>query len=132
MARSNGSTGWNGEGSGHVFLEKPSADILGFSELGTWTPIGAANPLVFRNVFRWTLSTNQRTICLEHLRFGPDNPVYLFDLYPQNPLKWETISPHICNHDTYEARVELHDKKVIMRWTIKGPEKQENLVYTYT
>src|SRR5262245_40512939 len=79
-ARSGAGTGWNGTGSGTVLVTAPQDGVLVFEESGTWQP-EQGQPLRFTNVFRWTLLGSQR-LRLEHLRFGPAHPVYLFDLAP--------------------------------------------------
>ena len=131
VARSSVSTGWNGEGGGHVQVQHHGNDVLIFSEQGTWTPRDAAS-LSFRNVFRWTHKPTQHIICLEHLRFGPENPVYLFDLYQQEDRLWGTCSPHVCNQDTYEATVRIETNYLTMQWDDTRPGKTGNLaLYVY-
>ena len=130
-AQSAVSTGWDGEGSGEVEVKINDDKTLIFSESGTWTPRNAP-PLLFRNVFRWTNDSHRKVIRLEHLRFGPDNPVYLFDLYQQDQHTWLTLSPHLCNQDVYKAEIHLTQDELLMHWTINGPEKQELLRYSYT
>ncbi|HMB91505.1 MAG TPA: hypothetical protein VKP65_11705 [Rhodothermales bacterium] len=79
VAESALATGWNGAGQGGVRVTAPEASVWLFEETGTWQPDGGP-VLPFRNVFRWT--KRGAVIGLEHLRFGPDAPVLLFDLIP--------------------------------------------------
>ncbi|MBX2819010.1 MAG: hypothetical protein KTR29_04985 [Rhodothermaceae bacterium] len=130
-ATSESETGWNGEGRGIIQVEHPMDHVLLFSESGHWTPAGSTK-IAFRNVFRWTLDPDQRSISLEHLRFGEDNPVFLFELRPTTPSFWGTVSPHLCGSDTYDAVLHITSTSLIMHWTIQGPAKNESLVYTYT
>ncbi len=91
-ASSSASTGWTGSGTGTVDVAQPSSDILVYTESGTWSP-GGGNPLNFTNVYRWTLLSE--TLRLEHLRFGPDNPVYLFDLRIVDDERMESVAAHV-------------------------------------
>lgn len=91
-ASSDASTGWNGTGTGTVDISRPAADVLVYAESGTWTPSGGKQ-LSFTNVFRWTRLAD--TIRLEHLRFGADNPVYLFDLAIRDDSRLASVKPHI-------------------------------------
>ena len=129
-ATSESETGWNGEGRGIIQVDKPADNILLFSESGHWTPTGGPK-IAFRNVFRWTLQVDQPAITLEHLRFGPDNPVFLFELRPTTPSFWNTATPHLCGKDTYDAVLHITPDSLIMHWTIQGPAKNESVVYTY-
>ena len=129
-AQSSVDTGWNGRGAGEVDIDRPSPETILFYESGSWTPQGAS-PLPFRNVFRWT-RRDDHTIRLEHLRFGPDAPVFLFDLVQNNVQNWETAEPHHCNADTYHAQVFVHSIGLEVQWTIQGPKKQEQIRYMYS
>ena len=129
-ATSESSTGWNGEGQGSIHVENPHDEVLVFSESGHWTPEGAT-AIAFRNVFRWTLHREKSTIRLEHLRFGADNPVFLFELQPTTPSFWNTVSSHLCGKDTYDAVLHITPDTLIMHWTIQGPAKNESIVYRY-
>lgn len=129
-ATSSTDTGWNGKGRGTIRVEKPSEHVLLFSESGEWTPEESV-PLSFRNVFRWTLNPNNPSVLLEHLRFGPDHPVILFELQPTTPSFWSTITPHLCGQDTYDAVLHITPDALKMHWTIQGPAKNESLIYIY-
>src|ERR1700719_4337478 len=72
-------TGWNGTGKGVVQVETVEARVILFHERGLWTP-EEGRQSTFSNVFRWTADPDGHFIQLEHLRFGQDHPVYLFDL----------------------------------------------------
>jgi hypothetical protein len=99
-----------------------------FTESGVWRPEGGRD-LRFSNVFRW--SAVGETICLEHLRFGADRPVYLFDLAPAGECEWRSASPHQCREDCYAAQLVVRGDTVVLRWSIDGPRKQEVVEYTY-
>ena len=91
-ASSTASTGWTGTGVGTVEVSRPASDVLVLAESGTWMP-KSGTQLSFINVFRWTL--HPETIRLEHLRFGADNPVYLFDLGIVEDSRMASVDPHV-------------------------------------
>lgn len=131
-AHSAKATGWNGQGQGAVSIEGPSPDVILFRESGHWHPTGreALPPLQFRNVYRWTLVDDQ-TVRLEHLRLGPEQPVFLVDLQAAAPHKWNTVEPHQCSADRYALQVLVHADGLEMHWSITGPKKDEHIVYVY-
>ena len=130
VARSANESGWNGAGYGSVVISKPNKKSITFTESGKWQPEGN-QPLSFSNVFRWTLDDVSQSIKLEHLRFGPDNPVYLFDLVLKNDSTWQSAMPHICGNDSYSAVMRLMTDKIELHWAIKGTKKNEELLYSY-
>src|SRR5262245_37173249 len=129
-ARSGAGSGWNGTGSGTVLVTAPQDGVLLFEESGTWQP-DQGKPLRFRNVFRWTLLDPQR-IRLEHLRFGPAHPVYLFDLAPTPDGSWCSLTPHLCAEDCYSARLDEWEQGFHLAWSIRGPRKEEPIEYDYS
>lgn len=129
VARSELPVGWNGHGSGSVVVEQPADDILIFHESGIWQPQGGGE-IDFSNIFRW-LRLGPEVIRLEHLRYGPEQPVYLFDLAVQDDGEWKSVEPHLCREDVYEAHLWLYEPSILMTWSITGPKKQETLEYSY-
>lgn len=123
-------TGWSGSGRGDVRVEPFDAVTLLFHEAGAWTPAGGRE-ITFHNLFRWTRDPDCRLIRLEHLRFGPDSPVYLFDLVPLSERVLASAEPHVCRDDRYSARLELGTDAVRLSWTVTGPKKDEWIAYTY-
>jgi hypothetical protein len=128
-AHSARATGWNGAGSGEVLVETPAESVLTFTESGTWRT-SQGKELRFRNIFRWSL-LDPRAVRLEHLRFGPDRPVFLFDLVPGPGRTWVSVRPHLCGEDCYSAELRLEDGAIFLRWAIAGPKKQEAVEYEY-
>lgn len=129
VASSGSSTGWNGVGVGSVVVESPEAMVLTYSESGTWQP--AIGPTTrFRNVFRWSIA-GPELVRLEHLRFGQDHPVYLFDLIPSATGSWRSASPHLCREDCYSAELQPRGRGLSLHWLIAGPQKQESIAYEY-
>lgn len=121
--------GWNGAGVGIVSVES-AATVLVFSESGDWQPIiGRATR--FSNVFRWT-ATSSEVIRLEHLRFGPDRPVLLFDIAPGPDGEWSSVKPHQCDRDCYAADLKVNDTGLMVRWVVSGPTKRDEMEYAYS
>lgn len=83
----------------------------------------------FRNVFRWTRI--EGNIRLEHLRFGTDNPVFLFDMVCQTDGTWRETRPHPCRDDCYSATLRLEEERVLVRWSVNGPKRNETIDYIY-
>lgn len=122
--------GWSGEGRGQVVVEAINADAILFHEQGLWQQDGGKQ-LAFTNVFRWTVLSEANVLRLEHLRFGSERPVYLFDLRQADPTTWQSIEPHLCRDDCYSAEMKLSANELSLRWTIEGPEKNESIHYWY-
>ena len=128
-ARSRSRTGWNGCGSGTVLVEPAGKEVVAFTESGVWQPEGGRE-LRFSNVFRWSKAGGG--LRLEHLRFGQNHPVYLFDLAPAGDGDWRSVSPHLCSEDCYAATMRVHEDRLVLRWSIDGPRKQEEIEYVYS
>jgi hypothetical protein len=129
-ARSEATTGWDGVGTGAVAVSEPTIGVVVFDEAGTWQPsIAARAAVVFKNVFRW--SVVGESLRLEHLRFGPEHPVLLFDMVPAPDGVWHEVSPHQCHKDCYTASLEVEDDRLVVAWSIVGPRKRESIRYTY-
>ncbi|CAN5281761.1 hypothetical protein BH09PSE6_BH09PSE6_11840 [soil metagenome] len=129
-ARSAVPTGWNGSGMGRVDVATPDPDTVVFTESGHWTPAGSGQSIRFNNVFRWT-RCDQGRLGLDHLRFGPDQPVHLFELAAESPTVWASRADHECVDDRYSARLEWRHDVVQVRWSIIGPRKSEDIAYLY-
>jgi hypothetical protein len=122
--------GWNGSGKGVVQVEAVKAGVILFHERGVWVPEGGRE-ITFSNVFRWTADPDGHFLRLEHLRFGPDHLVYLFDLVPVDESVLKSSDPHICGEDVYAAQMEFDHETVRLQWTITGPRKAEDIYYIY-
>ena len=129
VARSGSLSGWNGVGVGSVVVESPRATVLTFAEAGSWQP-AVGRETRFRSAFRWWL-VGPELVRLEHLRFGEDHPVYLFDLALVAANSWCSVSPHLCRNDCYSADLQLQEWGLFLRWVIAGPRKQECIEYEY-
>jgi hypothetical protein len=122
-------SGWNGSGVGTVVVASPSPEVLIFNESGVWQPTGGGR-ISFRNVFRWR-RLGLEAVRLEHLRYGADHPVYLFDLMSGADGVWTSVSPHCCRDDCYRAILEVEGVDIVLRWSVTGPSKQETIEYRY-
>lgn len=130
VARSASGTGWVGVGIGTVEVQAPGEFTRVFTETGTWHP-EAGRETRFRNVFRWSL-LGPDSIRLEHLRFGPDRPVLLFDMLRGPGDVWTSASPHLCRDDSYSAELRPQASGVLLHWAITGPRKSERIEYSYS
>src|SRR5262249_28131253 len=86
----------------------------------------------FNNVFRWT-RISPTAVRLEHLRFGEDQPVLLFELHHQpDEMRWASANPHVCGDDCYAAQLQVEEEGFTLSWTVSGPRKRERINYTYS
>lgn len=123
-------TGWTGNGRGTVQVESEGEFTLLFHEKGTWSG-EQGREFAFHNQFRWTMDLESQKLQLEHLRFGPTKPVYLFHLVQVTANTWESSEPHICRDDLYEATMKLEQDCIELYWTVRGPETNERIAYNY-
>jgi hypothetical protein len=122
--------GWNGEGRGSVSVQSVDSNTMLFHEDGKWKP-ATGKELTFTNVYRWTALLESQSLRLEHLRFGQNHPVYLFDLKQADEVTWRSVEPHVCRDDLYKAIMKLGGESVTLEWSIEGPTKSENIYYSY-
>lgn len=123
--------GWNGKGKGEVLVIKKGDNVLIFNEKGTWQ--GKQNEEVsFSNVFRWTLDRSAGVIALEHLRRGPDHPVFLFHLAPSGKYSLSSVDSHLCGGDAYFGQIYFDRYSLRLNWRVIGPKKNEELDYYYS
>ena len=73
---------------------------LTFHERGSWH-IHHNQNMSFSNTYRWTLDRTAGMISLEHLRMGPNNPVFLFHLVPTGNHLLASVDSHHCEQDVY-------------------------------
>lgn len=122
--------GWNRQGCGEVLLSQPDENVIVFYEKGYWLS-EKDNKIAFSNTFRWTLDQNRSLISLEHLRFGSDRPVFLFQLIPSGDHCLSSACPHSCGEDIYLAIASWSADAVHVRWQITGPKKNEQIECFY-
>lgn len=117
-------------GKAEVMITTPSASSLVFQEKGHWL-LDQRPSSAFSNSFCWTLDLNASLVTLEHLRYGPTHPVFLFHLKPLGPHMLESVDAHLCSQDTYLGNIEWDHKRIEFRWRIIGPNKNTELTYYY-
>lgn len=122
--------GWNGQGKGEVQVTSEGSNVLIFSEKGSWKG-KQMNDVTFSNVFRWTLDKNTLMISLEHLRRGPDHPVFLFHLAPTGNYSLSSIDSHLCGGDIYFGKIHFDRHSLRLNWRVIGPKKNEEMDYYY-
>ncbi len=119
---------WTGSGFGAVQVASPTEGVLTFTESGSWRS-AQGREFRFNNVFRWSVVGPER-VRLEHLRFGPEHPVELFELVPA-PGGWRSDQSHVCKADCYTAELQLRVAGIWVVWQVAGPKKDEAIEYTY-
>jgi hypothetical protein len=124
-------SGWNGIGKGNVEIKRAESAILIFNERGSWTSEDHKQ-FEFSNVFRWTFQPEFGSIMLEHLRFGVQNPVFLFSLAPIDAHTLESVDSHVCNGDSYFGQLRFDKHYLQFNWRVIGPKKNEEIDYLYT
>lgn len=123
-------TGWEGVGRGAVTVESlAEGGALMFRERGQFES-SPGRTSTFTNVYRWSRLAGEQ-LRLEHLRFGPDHPVFLFDLAQRSPTQWASVEPHLCQHDCYSAELTLGEGELLLHWRVRGPAKDESIEYAY-
>lgn len=121
---------WNGRGKGEVLVTKEGSNSLIFNEKGEW--LGKQGTEVnFTNVFRWIFDKDAGLISLEHLRRGPNHPVFLFHLAPSGKSSLASVNSHLCEEDAYFGQMHLDPNGLRLHWRIIGPKKDEDIVYHY-
>lgn len=104
-------------GSAVVIEEKGRTTVRGRS-IATW------------NMARW--SRRGHAIELEHLRFGPERPVFLARLTLGAEGFWQAHRPHLCGQDRYTPDLRLADGSIVIRWRITGPDGEQFIQTVYS
>jgi len=120
-----------GHGEGLIEITKDEEGALIFNEKGKWKSLKGES-FDFNNCFRWRLNHFEGLLSLEHLRFGPQNPVFLFHLALKGPSYFESIDAHLCDEDTYFGALTQKNKSVHLNWRILGPKKNEEIAFVYS
>lgn len=116
-----------GEAVGEVKVQEEKKGVLLFFERGQWLP----QEIEFNNCLRWSFDYENGLVGLEHLRYGPNHPVFLFHLAPITTRYFQSIDSHLCCNDCYFGQIELNEQSIQFLWRILGPQKNEILHYTY-
>lgn len=123
--------GWDGNGEGKVEASFDGNATILFKEEGNWQN-HQGKLFDFSNTFRWTLDRVEGMISLEHLRHGPNHPVFLFHLIPVGPSVLESVHSHLCGEDTYFGHLQWIKETLKLSWRIIGPKKNEEIEYKYS
>ncbi len=117
---------YGNKGKGEVLVTRDGPSTLLFQEQGNWRS-EEGKLIDFRNVFRWSLDLSACMLSLEHLRHGPNRPVFLFHLIPSGTLLLESKDAHLCGDDTYFGRLYSERGILHLTWRILGPTKNEEI-----
>ena len=112
--------GWQGYGGGQVITTQTHSRSLILIEKGILLT-KANSPIHFNNTLHWTLHSSM--IALEHLRRGPNHPIFLCYLVPDNQGLLRSQHPHLCNHDIYSLQIKMTQQGLHLSWHIIGPKK---------
>jgi hypothetical protein len=116
---------------GEVSVSEEGKGLILFNEKGRWVH-SPHQELDFSNCLRWSLDCAAGVIALEHLRYGPNRPVFLFHLAPISSKTLQSIDSHLCRNDCYFGRIEFTEQHIRFLWRIIGPTKNEILHHTYS
>jgi hypothetical protein len=124
--------GWNGKGQAEVTITKEGPNKILFNEKGIWQGQQGGVEVGFSNVFRWTLDRYAGVISLEHLRRGPEHPVFLFYLAPTGKRSLSSVDSHLCEGDAYFGQIRFDRYSLRLNWRVIGPKKNEEIDYYYS
>jgi hypothetical protein len=122
--------GWEGEGIGTVKTVWENDHSLLFFEEGRFTNSNNKS-MKCSNIYRWAFDENNDKIGLQHLRFGIDKPVFLFDLIFQSETQLISACPHLCSKDLYQAKMSLQENIISLEWLIEKPNSSNTIAYQY-
>lgn len=111
-----------------VKLEKPG--ILTFTERGRWVK-GDRKNIDFHNSLRWSFVFEEGIVMLEHLRHGPNHPIFLSYLKPIRSSCFQSTDPHLCQGDCYFGTIEFNRQGIYLTWRILSDGNNEILHYVY-
>jgi len=121
----------NGEEAiGEVKVAEEKPGIYTFTERGTWVK-GRQQNINFHNSLRWSFVYEQGIIRLEHLRHGPDHPIFLSYLTPISAKQLQSMDPHLCQEDCYFGHIEFTKQGIYLTWRILSARKNETFHYVY-
>ncbi len=122
--------GGSGSGKGAVSVSKEGNSLV-FVERGTLEN-ERGGVLEFSNSFRWTHDPFNSTISLEHLRYGKENPYFLFYLTPQSKDALISIASHSPSENSYFGQLVTLGGRLRLKWRMIGPEINEEIDYYYS
>jgi DNA-binding transcriptional ArsR family regulator len=121
---------FNRKGNGKVKV-MGEGNTLVFQEQGCW--VGKSNESVnYTNSFRWSWEKGDLSLGLEHLRFGENNPIFLFHLTPKKDNRLTSLHSHLCGNDSYFGWLQYNPLFLQLKFKTLGPQKNEEVEYIYT
>lgn len=122
--------GLDGIGTGEVKVVLENLNSILFYETGRFN--NTLNKSVkCSNIYQWDFDLNKNRISLSHLRFGLNNPVFLFDLVFNSANKMISEKPHLCKQDEYHAEVFIEKDIIKLNWLVKSNIKYNKMEYEY-
>lgn len=88
--------------------------------------------MTFYNSLRWTVLFEEGLISLEHLRHGPNHPIFLSHLAPISSREFHPLNPHLCQKDCYYGSIKLQKQAIYLNWRVLSDRKNETFDYIYT
>ena len=122
--------GLEGMGSGEVKCVLENENALLFYENGRFNN-SFNKSMKCNNIYRWSFDYLDNKIALQHLRFGFDNPVFLFDLIFEKENRMVSQTPHICKDDKYSAEMMIETSAIKLNWIVKSQIKYNRMEYLY-
>lgn len=117
------------QGAGQVVVEQTATDTLIFHETGR-RQVENGRFVDFTNVYRWQWLGNGQ-LSLSHLRRGIDDAVHLLNFSQSLPNQWQTITPHHCGSDIYQATLSIEEQAIYLQWSIQGAKKDIEIRVIY-
>lgn len=122
--------GLEGMGGGAVTCIKENENSLLFYEHGRFNN-SFNKSMKCNNIYRWSFHYLDNKIALQHVRFGLDNPVFLFDLIFDKENRMISQNPHICKDDKYSAEMIIETSTIKLNWVVKSLIKYNRMEYLY-
>ncbi len=118
------------EAIGEVSVKEEKPGIFIFTERGMWVK-GTQQNINFHNSLRWSLVYEEGLLRLEHLRHGPDHPIFLSYLTPISGKHLQSIDPHLCQEDCYFGHIQFNKEGIYLTWRVLSARKNETFHYVY-
>ncbi len=120
-------------GKGKVKVNIITPTTIKFIEFGMWGYVYEKNvEIQFKNIYLWRYNEDKSLITLEHLRYGENNPFFLFNLIPVKNELLRSSSAILCGNDNYTAEIKLKEHSFILKSFVNGPNKNEEILYFYS
>lgn len=121
--------GWAGRGSGKVTSFWHDDNTLIYEEEGVFVT-QQQKTLKAKNTYCWRFEDLK--VSLEHLRFGYEYPVFLFDLVQVDQMTWKSSCPHQCDLDQYHGTLILQEKGFKLNWLVQKGQEYNRMDYIYS